>query len=116
VQVLIVFEKKGLKIFQKKVWEPLNFMEKMSKKKSYRQYHQSRQLRYHLVNSNFTFTKLKKLIFANKVNYKSFNYVGTIKRVAVYIFHFQFCNNRLFQGDDVTALTDDITYSRLFCH
>jgi hypothetical protein len=62
------------------------------------------------VNSNFTFTKLKKLIFANKVNYKSFNYVGTIKRVAVYIFHFQFCNNRLFQGDDVTALTDDITY------
>jgi hypothetical protein len=75
-----------------------------------RQYHQSRQLRHHLVNSNFTFTKLKKLIFANKVNYKSFNYVGTIKRVAVYIFHFQFCNNRLFQGDDVTALTDDITY------
>jgi hypothetical protein len=77
----------------------------------YRQYHQSRQLRHHLVNSNFIFTKLKKLIFANKVNHKSFNYVGTIKRVAVYIFHFQFCNNRLFQGDDVTALTDDITYT-----
>jgi hypothetical protein len=80
----------------------------------YRQYHQSRQLRHHLVNSNFTFTKLKKLIFANKVNYKSFNYVGTIKRVAMYIFHFQFCNNGLFQGDDVTGLTDDITYIHNF--
>jgi hypothetical protein len=29
----------------------------------------------------------------------------------MYIFHFQFCNNGLFQGDDVTALTDDITYT-----
>jgi hypothetical protein len=35
-------------------------------------------------------------------------------RVAVYIFHFQFCNNGLFQGYVVTALTDDITYNNTF--